>query len=108
MNSNTEKPSPEAKALSLFLMAHKGVKPSYKEQSKYMNRQWELVKDDELSKTAYLTEVNDLLESYGGYEAVVEKTVRYYLEKTGEWKLKGDDKYCRDALKIAAQIMKEQ
>jgi hypothetical protein len=105
MNRNIEKPSPEAKALSLFLMAHKAVKPIYKEQSKYMNRQWELVKTDELSKKQYMAEVQDMLTSYGGYSEVLEKTVKYYIEKTGEWKLKGDDKYCQDAKKIADEIL---
>jgi hypothetical protein len=106
MRTNTEKPSAEAKALSLFLMAFKAEKPIYKEKSKHMNRQWELVKTEELSKKAYLEEVQELLVSYGGYDEVVGKTVRFYIEKTGEWKLKGDDKYCQDAKKIADMLLK--
>ncbi|MBT6870752.1 MAG: hypothetical protein HOA66_04770 [Candidatus Marinimicrobia bacterium] len=47
-----------------------------------------------------------MLTSYGGYSDVVEKTVRYYIEKTGEWKLQGDDKYCLDAQKIADKLLK--
>ena len=107
MNRNTEKPSAEAKALSLFLMAFKAEKPIYKEKSKHMNRQWELVKTDELSKKEYLEEVKELLESYGGYDTVVEKTVQHYIDKTGEWKLKGDDKYCQDALLVADKLSKK-
>ena len=107
MNRNTEKPSAEAKALSLFLMAHKSVAPIYKEQSKRMNKQWELVKEDAITKKEYLDEVYELLESYGGYDLVLEKTVQYYIEKTGEWKLKGDDQYCQDALLVADRLSKK-
>ena len=107
MRTNTEKPSPEAKALSLFLMAYKENSPSYKEKSKYINKRWEMVKIHELSKTEYMAEVQKLLASFGGYAEVVEKTVRFYIEKTGEWKLKGDDKYCKDAKQVADKIMKE-
>jgi hypothetical protein len=104
MRRNTEKPTAEAKALSLFLMAYKTTSPSFKEQAKRINKQWDLVKEGELSKKEYLEEVQRLLMSYGGYEEVVEKTVRYYLKTTGEWKLKGDDKYCIDAQEIADKI----
>ena len=38
MKKNSPKPSAEAKALSLFLMAYKTIKPKYKEQSKRINR----------------------------------------------------------------------
>lgn len=104
MKKNTEKPSAEAKALSLFLMAYKTIEPVYKEQSKRINKLWDLVVHDELSKEHYLEEVQSVLDSYGGYSAVVEKTVRFYIEKTGEWKLDGDDKYCLDAKAIADKI----
>ena len=46
-----------------------------------------------------------MLETYGGYAAVVEKTVKFYIEKTGEWKLKGDDKYCLDAKEVADRML---
>ncbi|MDX2361841.1 MAG: hypothetical protein QNK23_13610 [Crocinitomicaceae bacterium] len=103
-----EKPSPEAKALSLFLMAYKKTDPIYKEKSKRINRLWDLVKSDELSKNDYAEEVQNMLTSYGGYSEVVEKTVRFYIEKTGEWNLEGDDKYCLDAKKIADKILKQK
>lgn len=103
----TEKPSPEAKALSLFLMAYKTISPSYKEKSKRINRLWKLVLDEELSNADYMEEVEKTLTSYGGYSEVVEKTVRFYIEKTGEWNLQGDDKYCTDAREIAIKVLKE-
>ncbi|MFT6166169.1 MAG: hypothetical protein ACJAV5_001349 [Vicingaceae bacterium] len=103
----SEKPSPEAKALSLFLMAYKTEGPSYKEKSKRINRLWKLVSDEELSNADYMEEVEKTLTSYGGYSEVVEKTVRFYIEKTGEWKLQGDDKYCLDAREIAIKVLKE-
>ena len=43
MKKTSEKPSPEAKALSLFLMAYKTKDPVYKEKSKRINRLWSLV-----------------------------------------------------------------
>ena len=104
MKKNTEKPSPEAKALSLYLMALKAKNPIYKEKLKQINRQWDLVKTGKVSKSDYIIEVESMLTSYGGYAAVVEKTVRFYIETTGEWKLKGDDKYCQDAQQIADKI----
>lgn len=107
MTNKSEKPSPEAKALSLFLMAHKTVSPTYKEKAKRINRLWSLVLDAELSKSEYMEEVQSMLESYGGYSEVVEKTVRFYIEKTGEWTLKGEDKYCTDAKLIAEKVLKE-
>lgn len=100
------KPSPEAKALSLFLMAHKKTNPSFKEKAKYINKQWDLVVSGDLSNSAYMEEVQKTLASYGGYSEVITKTVQFYINTTGEWKLKGDDKYCLDALKIADEIMK--
>lgn len=105
MTKNIEKPSSEAKALSLFLMAYKTINPIYKEKSKRINKQWDLVKADKLSKEDYMTEVQSMLDSYGGYSEVIEKTVRYYIEKTGEWKGQGDDKYYLDAKKIADKIL---
>ena len=102
--NNIEKPSPEAKALSLFLMAYKSKNPIYKEQSKRINRLWDLVKSDELSRKDYNAEVQSMLNSYGGYLAVVEKTVQYYIDSTGHWSLNGDDKYCNDAREIASRI----
>lgn len=106
-NRSSEKPSPEAKALSLFLMAYKTIDPLYKEQSKRINRQWDLVMRGKLSKSEYFEEVQGMLESYGGYDTVVEKTVQYYISKTGEWKLTGDDKYCVDAQVVAEIILKK-
>lgn len=106
MTKNTEKPTPEAKALSLFLMAFKKTKPAYKEKAKSINRLWDMVLVDELSKDEYLKEVQNELESLGGYEVVVEKTVQHYINTTGEWKLQGDDQYCQDAQEIANKIMK--
>ena len=105
MKKNTEKPSPEAKALSLFFMAYKTIDPVYKEKNKRINKQWDLVKMDELSMTDYMQEVQSMLDSYGGYSEVVEKTVKFYIEKTGKWTLQGDDKYCLDAKKIADKIL---
>tara|TARA_B110000483_G_scaffold241394_1_gene324256 strand:- start:346 stop:669 length:324 start_codon:yes stop_codon:yes gene_type:complete len=107
MKKNTKKPSPEAKALSLFFMAYKTISPIYKEKSKRINRLWDLVKNDELSSSDYMGELQNMLTSFGGYSEVVEKTVRFYIEKTGEWKLQGDDKYCIDAQQIADKILKK-
>ena len=107
MKKKSEKPSPEAKALSLFLMAYKTIDPIYKEKSKRINRLWGLVTKDELGKEDYVKEIKDILDSYGGYLEVVEKTVKFYIEKTGEWKLNGDDKYCKDAKLIADEILKK-
>jgi hypothetical protein len=103
-----KKPSPEAKALSLFLMAYKKNTPIYKEKSKRINKLWDLVRAGELSEKDYLEEVKNMLASYGGYSEVIEKTVRFYIEKTGEWSLQGDDKYCIDAKQIANKILKQK
>ena len=105
MEKNPEKPSPEAKALSLFLMAYKTTNPIYKEKSKRINKLWNLVKLDQLSRSDYIEEVQNTLTSYGGYLEVIEKTVRFYIKKTGRWELQGDDKYCLDAKKIADKIL---
>ena|SRR5690554_6777091 len=107
MSKKVHKPSPEAKALSLFLMAYKTIDPIYKEKSKRINKQWSLVLKGELDKKDYVEEVQKMLASYGGYAEVVEKTVKYYIEKTGEWKLKGDDKYCQDAKAVADKILEK-
>jgi hypothetical protein len=107
MKKSIEKPTPEAKALSLFLMAHKTINHTYKEKARRINSQWKLVLADELSRSEYMEEVQNMLTSYGGYSEVVEKTVKFYIEKTGEWKLQGNDKYCLDAQKIADTIFKK-
>ena len=39
MKKDIKKPSPEAKALSFFLMAYKTKDPIYKEKSKRINKQ---------------------------------------------------------------------
>ena len=103
-----KKPTPEAKALSLFLMAHKATNPSYKEQAKRINKRWDLVLSGELSDKDYSIEVETMLTSFGGYNTVVEKTVKFYIEKTGEWKLVGDDKYAKDAMLIADKLLKKK
>jgi hypothetical protein len=105
MKKKIEKPSPEAKALSLFLLAYKTISPIYKEKSKHINKQWDLVKINKLSRSDYNEEVQNMLTSYGGYSEVVEKTVKFYIEKTGEWKLQGDDKFCLDAKHFADKIL---
>ena len=105
MTDKMEKPSPEAKALSLFLMAYKATNPNYNEKSKRIKKRWRKVLNDELSMSDYMEEVKNTLESYGGYAEVVEKTVKFYIEKTGEWTLKGADKYCQDAQEVADKIL---
>ena len=107
MESNTKKPSREAKALSLFLMAYKSKDPIYKEKSKRINRRFVMVSLGKITKEEYTKEVEDMLTEYGGYTAVVQKTVQHYIDKTGEWTLKGDDKYCQDAKAIADEILKK-
>ena len=104
MKKNIEKPTSEAKALSLFLMAYKTIDPKYKEKSKRINRLWDLVKANELDNEDYQKEVNSMLDEQGGYDKVIEKTVQYYIEKTGKWTLKGDDQYCQDAQKVADRL----
>lgn len=106
MEKHSEKPSAEAKALSLFLMAYKTIDNAYKEKAKRINRIWDLVKKGEMTKEEHLAEVNKTLDQYGGYEGVIEKTIRYYIEKTGEWKSRGDDQYSIDANIIADRITK--
>ncbi|WP_372642170.1 hypothetical protein [Ancylomarina sp.] len=103
----SSKPSPEAKALSLFLMAYKSTDPVCKEKSKRINKRWTMVLSDEISRADYNEEVQEMLTAYGGYEEVVEKTVKFYIEKTGEWTLKGNDKYCQDAQVVADKLLKK-
>ena len=107
MTKKLEKPSPEAKALSLFLMAFKKSSPMHKEKSKRINKQWGRVAKEELPMSDYLKEVNAMLTSFGGYDKVVEQTVQFYITKTGEWKLEGKDKYCLDAKAIADRILRK-
>ena len=106
MKKITEKPSPEAKALSLFLMAFKTTDPNCKEKSQRISKQWDRVKADKLSQAEYMADVEKMLASFGGYAEVIEKTVRFYIKKTGEWKLQGDDKYCIDAQEVADKVLK--
>ncbi len=63
-----------------------------------------MVLNKKMSKSDYAIEVESMLASLGGYDKVVEKTVQFHIDKTGEWKLQGEDKYCIDAKKIADQI----
>jgi hypothetical protein len=107
LDNNSEKPTPQAKALSLFLMAYKSYDNKYKEMLKRINKRWDMVKSGDLDKDIYLKEVKGMLNEYGGYEEVIEKTVRFYIKKTGDWTLKGDDKYCLDAKIIAEKIQKK-
>ncbi len=105
---NADKPSPEAKALSLYLMAFKASKPAIKEQAKRMNKNWDRVKDGSLSQEDYATKVTSVLEAHGGYEKVLKDTVYFYIRKTGKWTLKGDDKYCQDAQLLADKILESR
>lgn len=107
MENNSVKPTPEAKALSLFLMAYKTINPKYKEESKRINKLYTMVKDGELSKNDYLKEIETRLRAHGGYSEVVEKTVKYYIEKTGLWTLEGQDKYCLDAKRVSEKILQK-
>ncbi|MFT4601777.1 MAG: hypothetical protein ACI857_001960 [Arenicella sp.] len=102
-----EKPTPEAKALSLYLMAFKATKPECKQQAKHINRQWDRFRDGELSLENYTKEIQELLTLHGGYAKVVENTVWHYIKTTGEWTLKGDDKYCEDAQKVADKVLEK-
>jgi hypothetical protein len=108
MSNILDKPSPEAKALSLFLMAYKTASPEHKEKYKRIKKQWGKVINKELSSEEYTQEVQDTLESYGGYKEVIEKTVQFYIEKSGEWTLKGDDQYCIDAQNMADKILNQE
>jgi len=105
MSRKSDKPTPEAKALSLFLMAYKSKDPKFKEKLKKINRLWDLVGMRKLGKVEYQKEVQTMLDEYGGYDKVVENTVNFYIKKSGEWTLKGDDKYCRDAKVYADTLL---
>ena len=104
MSKNSKKPTPEAKALSIFLMAYKSYDKRYKEMLKRINKRWDMVCSGDLDKEIYLKEVQGMLDENGGYDEVIEKTVRHYIKKTGEWTLKGDDKYCSDAIAVAEKV----
>lgn len=107
MDKKRDKPSAEAKALSLFLMAFKSKSPEYKVKSKRINKQWRKVTMGDVSQRDYLKEVQVMLTSCGGYQEVLEKTVKHYIKKTGLWSLKGDDKYCKDAQQVADRLLKK-
>tara|TARA_B100001778_G_C18539177_1_gene607436 strand:+ start:699 stop:1022 length:324 start_codon:yes stop_codon:yes gene_type:complete len=105
--NHSQKPTPEAKALSLFLMAYKSYDNKYKEMLKRINKRWDMVRSEDLDKEIYLKEVQGMLDENGGYEEVIEKTVRFYIKKSGDWTLKGEDKYCKDAQAIADKVQKK-
>ncbi|HAV24824.1 MAG TPA: hypothetical protein DCX01_01480 [Bacteroidetes bacterium] len=107
MENKREKPTPEAKALSLYLMAHKSSDNAIKDKSRKMNKRWDMVVAGELEKTAYQEEVQAALTFYGGYKEVIEKTVKFYIDKFGEWKSQGDDQYGVDAQQIADKLLAE-
>ena len=107
MANHSQKPTPEAKALSLFLMVYKSYDNKYKEMLKRINKRWDMVRSEDLDKEIYLKEVQGMLDENGGYEEVIEKTVRYYIKKSGDWTLKGEDKYCKDAQAIADKVQKK-
>ncbi len=107
MANHSQKPTPEAKALSLFLMAYKSYDNKYKEMLKRINKRWDMVRSEDLDKEIYLKEVQGMLDENGGYEEVIEKTVRFYIKKSGDWTLKGEDKYCKDAQAIADKVQKK-
>ncbi len=107
MKKKLEKPSPEAKALSLFLMAHKTVSAAHKDDFSLIKELWSMVLNENIDIEKYLKEVQVMLASYGGYSEVVEKTVKFYIDKTGEWKPGGDDKYSQDAQEVADKILQK-
>ncbi len=105
MEENREKPTPEAKALSLFLMAYKSTNQTYKDKARHIKNRLDLVLAGKLDKDTYQNEVKSTLASYGGYTEVIEKTVQFYIDKFGEYKSQGDDKYSTDAQAIAEKLM---
>lgn len=105
MEENRIKPTPEAKALSLFLMAYKSTNQTFKDKARQMRNRWDSVLAGDLDKDAYLEEVKTALEAYGGYTKVIEKTVKFYIDKFGEYKSQGEDKYAADAQAIADKLM---
>ena len=54
MANHSQKPTPEAKALSLFLMAYKSYDNKYKEMLKRINKRWDMVRSEDLDKEIYL------------------------------------------------------
>ena len=72
MANHSQKPTPEAKALSLFLMAYKSYDNKYKEMLKRINKRWDMVRSEDLDKEIYLKEVQGMLDENGGYEEVIE------------------------------------
>ena len=59
-----------------------------------------------VGKTVIMQElIHNIAQWHGGYSVVVQKTVKYYIDKTGEWTLKGEDKYCLDAKKVADTLL---
>lgn len=105
MKDNLEKPTAEAKALSLFLMAFKKTNPNHKEKSKRIKKLRGHLNEGRLSLHNYNKEVDEMLGSFGGYAVVVEKTVKFYIEKSGKWTLEGEDQYCLDARAVADKIL---
>ncbi|HAY87816.1 MAG TPA: hypothetical protein DCY51_00065 [Bacteroidetes bacterium] len=108
MEENREKPTPEAKALSLFLMAYKSTNQTYKDKARHIKNRLDLVVAGKLDKDTYQNEIKDALTSYGGYTEVIEKTVKFYIDKFGEYKSQGDDKYSIDAQAIAEKLMNKE
>jgi hypothetical protein len=106
MKKPIHKPTPEAKALSLFLQAFKSKDNKYKEELKHINRQWDLFLAGELDQQDYMRAVLHMLETYGGYEMVLEQTVKHYIDTTGSWIGKGDDQYQQDAQAVAERLLK--
>lgn len=106
-NKRSIKPSASAKALSLFLMAFKSKDPKYKEELKRINKKWDLFIEGELNEKDYLSQVEEMLNAHGGYDTVVEKTVKHYIDKTGKWSLAGEDQYHKDAQAVADQLTKK-
>ena len=108
MEGNKAKPTPEAKALSLYLMAYKSDNQAFKDKARQMKNRWDLVLAGKLENDEYQEEVKNTLKSYGGYNKVLEKTVKFYVEKFGEWRSQGDDKYGIDAQKIADRLLNQE
>jgi len=108
MEENREKPTPEAKALSLFLMAYKSTNQTYKDKARQIRNRRDMVLAGELDPDMYQHEIKETLASYGGYTEVIEKTVQFYIDKFGEYKSQGDDQYAQDAMTIAEKLMGAQ
>ena len=82
MKKNNHTPTPEAKALSLYLMAFKASNPALKEQAKRMNKEWDRVKEALLTKEDYAVKVESILRSHGGYDKVLKDTVYHFIKKS--------------------------